>query len=373
MGIPNLDNESQPQDRLLVVDDSKWNLDLMRVQMSKRGYEVHCAQSGFEALDLIKVYSFDLVLLDIMMPEMSGLEMLAQVRKQHSMLNLPIIMVTADDLQEHIIEALRLGANDYIVKPLDMSVAGARIQTQLTLKKLAAMKDQFIKFASHDLKKPLIVSLDIIKTLENECTPGTVLTEDSSELLTMVHKSCENMQHVIEGFLDNGQISDNPVKIINNLNPIVEQCVNSNIEYGKQKQVELKSELATNPPNILGNEFQIMQILDNLIGNAIKFSPSHTTTTISTRYDQNYVYVDISDEGPGLTDEDFKILFTPNKVLSNKPTGNETSSGVGLGLSKQLIEIQSGRIGARNNAGKGVTFWIGLPIQKSKKVERITS
>ncbi|MDH5324040.1 MAG: response regulator [Gammaproteobacteria bacterium] len=355
--------QTEKQHKLLIVDDAEWNRDMMRIQLSQLGFDVDCAADAPEALEMIKSYPYDLILLDIMMPGMNGLEMLAEVRKCHSMLSLPIIMVTADDLQEHIVDALNLGANDYIVKPLSMAVAGARVQTQLSLKKLVAMKEQFVKFASHDLKKPLIVSLEVIKSLEDECKPGLEFTPDNAELLSIAYQSCKYMQSVIDGFLGNKSANE-PDASPHDIQSLLEKCIRNNREYAKQKHIHLKLKSEQNLPKFVGNEFQVTQVLENLIGNAIKFSPAHTTTTIETRFDDHCVYIDICDQGPGFSQQDLKKLFTPNAVLSNKPTGNETSSGVGLGLSKHLIEEQNGHIGAFNNPDQGATFWISLPREQ---------
>ena len=122
---------------LLVVDDNDLNRELIALQLKRHGYLVSEANSGYKALELLQAKHFDLVLLDIMMPGMSGIEVLEHIRKEYSMLNLPVIMVTADDLENSIVDALKRGANDYLIKPLNLSVTFARIKTQLSLRNLA--------------------------------------------------------------------------------------------------------------------------------------------------------------------------------------------------------------------------------------------
>ena len=351
---------------LLVVDDNAINRDLMSLQLTRAGYKVTLADSGYQALDKLVTERFDLILLDIMMPGMSGLEVLEKIRTQHSPLSLPIIMVTADDLEKSIITALRLGANDYLVKPLQLQVALARIKNQLTLKDLAGLKDEFVRFASHDLKKPLIVMLDIAQSLKDECVLGQPVTQDTLELIELINKTGHNMQHVIEGFLhteSNAGAHHEPQYKPVELNRIVAKSMQSNINYAKRKGVTLRQELQNDLPLIEADEFRIAQVLDNLIGNAMKFSPRHSTTIVRTRCDNEFVYTEISDGGPGLNDEDMRKLFTRYAKLSNSPTGSETSSGIGLFMSKQFIDMHHGRIGARNNPTHGATFWFGLPIK----------
>lgn len=354
------------QYRLLVVDDNEMNRSLMQIQLKRQGYTVSVAEGGPQALNMLEEQEFDLILLDIMMPGMNGLEVLEVIRKKHTMLNLPVIMVTADDLQESIIDAMQRGANDYLIKPLNMPVTIARIKSQLTSKDLAALKDEFIRFASHDLKKPLIVIEDVVDTLIQECASTQNIKSDIPEMLDIIKKTAENMSGIIAGFLDTKNLNS-PEDTLDitpaQLNKLVEKSIEANTSYARKKGVLLVEELDPNLPTVNIDAFRITQVLDNLIGNAMKFSPSETTTTVRTRADENYVYAEICDGGPGLTEDDMKKLFQKHAMLSNRPTGGESSTGVGLHLSKQFVDSHQGQIGARNNPANGATFWFSIPIK----------
>ena len=364
--MDNQTKESNKEHTLLVVDDNEMNRQLMSLQFRRAGYTVELAKDGYEALELIEARSYDLVLLDIMMPGINGLQVLEEIRKQHSLINLPIIMVTADDLEESIITSLKLGANDYLTKPLNLPVAMARIQTQLRLKELATLKDEFVRFASHDLKKPVIVMMDIVSELQKSLVPGEQVAHDVPELIELINKTGDNMQQVIEGFLSTETAKQAPQessqKIVE-INHVVDKSLQANESYARKKGVRLKKELSDNLPTIEADEFHLSQVLDNLIGNAMKFSPRDTTTTVKTHADDQYVYTEICDGGPGLTEDDMEKLFTRYASLSSVPTGNETSSGIGLSMSKQFIEQYQGEIGARNNPENGATFWFKIPIK----------
>ena len=358
-------NTSNDRSRLLVVDDIQMNRNLMTQQLLRNGYAVETADCGPAALQLIEQQHFDLILLDIRMPEMDGLEVLRRIRENYTSLALPVIMVTAEDLEESIIEALQIGANDYLVKPLNLSVALARIQAQLTVKHLASLKDEVVRFASHDLKKPLMVMLDIAESLNQELHPGEAVPNDANELLDLLIRTGQNMQQVVSGFLDQRELRQEEKEIKQtplDVNEIVQRSFNTNTNYAERKGINLQQHLADNLPHVSGNEFRLLQVLDNLIGNALKFCPQGAQVEVSTGLDDQGVVIDVKDSGPGLTEDDFSQLFVKNAKLSNKPTGTETSSGVGLAMCKQLITIDNGQIGARNNPGQGVTFWVKLPI-----------
>ena len=351
--------------RLLLVDDDQLARDLMSLRLQRMGYEITVADDGSQALEILKVQNIDLVLLDMMMPGLSGYEVLSEIRKSFSLLSLPVIMVTAHDEQEHIIKALETGANDYLVKPVNMEIALARINTQLTLKSLSSMKDEFLSFASHDLKKPLMLMLDIAHTLKNDFIPQTIVSQQACEDLDLLIRTAADTKDVIEGFLNLESFRSGRIKIQRrgvNLNDIVNKLTKANASYAQKKEVNLMENLDTELPTIQADGLKIMEVLDNLIGNALKFSPKMSRTIVKTRHDESYIYVEVCDSGPGLSDDDVQNLFIKNAELSNKPTGEETSSDLGLAICKQLISLHGGEIGAKNNPERGATFWFKLPI-----------
>src|ERR1700722_7517431 len=126
---------SETSPRLLVVDDDENNRDMLSRRLERKGYSVAQAPEGHSALVAVGRETFDLVLLDIEMPEMNGFEVLKRVRETHPATRLPIIIATARGDREDVVEALRLGANDYVTKPLDFPVVAARVEAQLSLKR----------------------------------------------------------------------------------------------------------------------------------------------------------------------------------------------------------------------------------------------
>ncbi len=140
---------SNEQGSLLVIDDNEMNRDLLSRRLTRRGHTVETAEDGQQALDMIAAQTFDLILLDIMMPGISGFEVLKRIRQSYSGSELPVIMATAKGDTEDVVAALKLGANDYVIKPLDFPVVLARIQTQLEMcRRHKAIKEQANKLES---------------------------------------------------------------------------------------------------------------------------------------------------------------------------------------------------------------------------------
>ena len=137
-------DEPEAPARVLVVDDVELNRSMLSRRLERRGFEVELAEGGKEALNLIRERTYDIVLLDIMMPEVSGYDVLKEVRKHKTPLELPIIMATAKDQGEDVVSAFKLGANDYITKPIDFPVALARIETQLSRKRATEKSERLM-------------------------------------------------------------------------------------------------------------------------------------------------------------------------------------------------------------------------------------
>ncbi|HFD79598.1 MAG TPA: HAMP domain-containing histidine kinase, partial [Gammaproteobacteria bacterium] len=138
--------------------------------------------------------------------------------------------------------------------------------------------------------------------------------------------------------------------------------VTSNRAYAERKQIRLHTRLDEHLPEIQADDTRITQVINNLVDNAIKYAPPGSEVTIHTRHTGNQVCCQVSDEGPGLTDADMDKVFTRYARLSNRPTGGETSTGLGLAICKHIVELHGGEIGVRNNPGKGCTFWFCLPV-----------
>lgn len=383
-----------PGCRVLVVDDNEINRDLLKLRLEVRGYSVETVDGGAEAVALLGPDStsepVDAVLLDIMMPDVSGLDVLRQVRRRRGLDELPIIMTTARDESESVVEALMLGANDYVTKPIDFPVLFARLESQLRLKHLAEQKDEFLAIASHDLKNPLSVVRGFAKMLNVLQPEGSPMTAESRDLVERIVRQTVTMERIVNDFLDfqafeDGRLVLSPHPV--NLHGIATEVVNALSEYAREKQVGVEVVDPARPdggpelPETTGDELRLSQVVENLIGNALKFAAPGSRVTVQIRAgvppppDRTLVQLgahvapntpgvlfEVIDTGPGIPEREKHRLFIKYARLSNRPTGGEKSSGVGLAICKLLIELHGGRIGAQNNAPPpGSTFWFWLP------------
>lgn len=357
---------------ILIVEDEELNRDIMARRFQNKNYNIRFAVNGQEALDMVAAKKPDLILLDVMLPEIMGIQVLHTLRQSYSMVELPIIMVTAIDEDQRIIRALELGASDYVAKPINFPILLARLQTQLSLKQLSALNTEFLATASHDLRKPLTIIQDVANQSRHKLASGQEYSmKEYFDDMTLISKSANYMQGIAECVLDMqasgfGQIRLTRVPL--HVESLVDEVLERNREHANSKQITLVSKHSSERLIVDADRTRISQILDNCVGNAIKFCSSGDHVTLAIKQLDNKVFVEVSDTGPGLTESDMQDLFKKDVKLSNKPTNGEPSNGLGLPICKQLIELHKGEIGAYNNEDKGATFWFSLPKFKLKTI-----
>lgn len=378
--------------RILIVDDEPANRELLEAFLSVLGHDTELAVNGIEALEKLNE-SHDLVLLDVMMPGIDGFEVARRIREGTSAPSIPICMVTALSEKEQRLRAVECGVNDFISKPIDQSELRIRInsllkakETQDTIKeyqakleeqnrtlqknlesleKASELKDEFIRIASHDLKNPLTCILGFATVVKQLVRPGTVMTEGADEYLSRIILHTKTMSKIISDFLDFQLMEEGHLthsKELINLNQIVQFAIDQNSAYAKIKEITIHSELTENLAIVKADASQIGQVIDNLLSNALKFSRKKDSVTLRTFESNGDVIVEVIDNGPGLTEKDLSLLFVKYAKLSNKPTGGEKSSGLGLAICKTMIELNGGKLGGRNHETAGSVFWFSLPV-----------
>ena len=352
-------------DKVLIVDDNQFNRDLLEQELLDQSYVVYQAENGKKALEILQEKKPDIILLDIMMPGISGIEVLKKIRKEYSVSELPIIMVTAKGHSHDVVEALVIGANDYVVKPVDFPVLLARIQTHLTLKKLSQQKDEFIRVASHDLKNSLATIYGMAKVLDNMSHSGDTNSDIFQDFCRKIIFAANNMNEIIVDFLDFQAIEDGKLELSIdkiNLNDIAKKFVESNKVLADSKNIKLVMECRDDLPAVDADARRIGQVMENLISNAVKYCPADSVVYIKTLANESMVLFEVIDNGPGLAIGDMKKVFDRYSRLGNQPIGVDRGSGLGLTICKMLIDLHDGEIGVQNNNDGGATFWFSLKI-----------
>ena len=361
--------------RVLIVDDEPMNVMLLE-RLFTREYDVVTASNGREALELLNTKPFDCLLLDIMMPGMSGLQVLETLRAEPITADLPVILVSALADRQDVVRGLKLGANDYVPKPIEMDVLSARVQTQVMLKQLQdqrklaiaeleraqELKDRLLRIASHDLKSPL-ANIGMIRYLLRDAVADN---PTALEFVDMLDNVSEHMLAVVRDFLDTAAIQSGELDLVPELVPVSDVVNEVCQQYrlaARRKQITL--EVAHLDGEIHADRMRSVQALDNLISNAIKYSPMDSVVTITSHVLDDVMRISVTDSGPGIPSEERSRLFTQFGRLSTRPTGGESSTGLGLWIVKHLVTIQGGRVGVDTAPGGGSTFWMELPTDRA--------
>lgn len=241
------------------------------------------------------------------------------------------------------------------------------IQNDVTARvELEEAREFFLQVASHDLKSPLHAILLTARAFDTIAPVGTTISENLHGMLANIASRAREMQGIIDDYLDLQTLDSGRMKIERtpvDLNQLMDRVLTGNSEYAARKRIIFHQECSSELLPVMGDERKITQVAQNLVNNAIKFSQPDSRVTVRIGEEGQSMRVEVSDEGPGLSPEDLRKIFGKFTRLSNSPTGGEKSSGLGLHISKRLMETQGGDIGVFNNPERGATFWFSLPRQ----------
>ncbi|MDQ1363227.1 MAG: two-component system, sensor histidine kinase and response regulator [Pseudomonadota bacterium] len=351
---------------ILVVEDEAINRNIITWRMQGTNYKIRFAVTGQEALDQVAVKKPDLILLDVMLPEIMGLQVLHTLRQSYSMVDLPVIMVTGIDENERIVRALELGANDYVTKPINFPILLARMQTQLSLKQLAAMNTEFLATASHDLRKSLAKIASTANQSRLKLASGNVNPQQLLDDFTLISQSALQISNITSCVLDmqtSGFAQIRLTKTPVQMEQLVEESMASQRDTVRHKQLQLVGPQHSQRLVVEADRNRIRQVLDHLIENAIISTAPGGCIRVNLLLANEQVRVEVIDDGAGLREEFMPMLLQDNELDLARNFDN-------LALCKQLIELHQGELGVMaQDAGKGTTFWFSLPLFKLRTVE----
>jgi two-component system sensor histidine kinase/response regulator len=352
---------------VLIIDDQAQNLKLIGTVLTMAGYEVICASSGEAAFELLAASTPGLILLDMNMPGMNGIEVCSKFKKKACWADIPIIFLSAADDKNLIVEALECGAIDYVTKPFNQAELLSRVRTHLALKRareqlrdLAEDKDELLGLLTHDLGNDLaglqlnaVVLETQLDTLPAFCAP----------LVVNIARSTEVMTTFVEQFLTNQsaeRIQVQPEAL--DIRTFLQEAAERHALVAEAKRITLFVELPEHPLYARADRQGLPRVIDNLLSNAIKFSPAGSCVTLNAGLGPlEWTHFSVCDEGPGFTAEDRKKMFLRYGRLSARPTAGEHSTGLGLSIVKRLVEDMKGSIIVESKAGTGAFIVVRLP------------
>jgi signal transduction histidine kinase len=407
------DNNITPEHSslILIVDDVPENVSLLGTILRQCGYKISIAETGNQAIKSVKMSSPDLILLDVMMPDVDGLEVCRRLKGDHTTRDIPIIFLTAKVQIEDKIEGLKLGGSDYITKPFNPTEVVARVKTHLNLKiandtikkyndeleilleartkelirsERQAAFAQFIQGIMHNLKNPLAAvkgfnDLIEIKRAKTERHVSSV-SDRGSELSNLFKSMKEDLQSVNEILNDLVLMIDSMmVKSLNDKSIEVKlvdlnDVIRRELKFLKTDQVfkniiKKHIQLSVKPLNIEVVPGEISQVIQNVLHNAIEavHDKIDGAITVQSGAEDEIVYFEVMDNGPGIPEENLTRIFDPFFTTKSFVNSDNRfrSSGIGLGLymCSEIMKSYGGKIRAESVPNTQTTFIVSLPIK----------
>jgi two-component system sensor histidine kinase/response regulator len=353
---------------LLIVDDQESNIQVVGAALGKLGFEILPATGGLQAFQRLAVCRPDLILLDLLMPEMDGFEVCRRIRENANWAEIPIIFLSSADDKGLIVRALESGGVDYITKPFNHAELVTRVRTHLALKhardalkQLAEDRDELLGILTHDLKSHL-GGMDLSAQLLRDRTEA-VADPKLRLMAENISQSSSRMLAFVKEFLANAS-ADHGLNLKTesiSLKDAASRVVQQHREAAKRKQLVLQTFLEEDGALVQADLAALNQVLDNLVSNAIKFSPPGKQIRLTVcPPGARYVECQVQDEGPGFTENDKTRMFCRYSRLSARPTGGEPSTGLGLSIVKKLVLAMQGELACESTAGGGATFTFRL-------------
>ncbi|MCO4783102.1 MAG: response regulator [Candidatus Cloacimonetes bacterium] len=355
--------------KILVADDSATLRQRICEFMKLEGFETIEASNGEEAVELAFEHRPDLILLDVVMPKISGIDVCKQLKRSGEFQQTPILMLTVKTSAYDVSEAFKAGANDYIRKPFGAEELLLRIRVHLQtkslvteLERLNSIKNDFIGMASHDIRTPLTNILGLTIYLKN-------LLKDKSEdidfALDNIETEGDRIIQMVDTMLDLSVIQSGKFTLIKQptlLSSFLDEAFKRSSRLGERKQIIFELKNDSKRDEIYIDPYRAHQIMDNLVSNAIKYSPENTTVKIFVKDSDENLEISVVDQGIGISQENIDKIFAP--FFRDTTTETYEVKGVGLGLAivKKIVDEYDGSVSIENLDEGGTKISFCIPV-----------
>jgi signal transduction histidine kinase len=377
-------NEAPSPSRILVIDDELGLREGCRRALKRQGYEVEVAATGQEGLVKVQADHFDLVLVDVMMPDISGIDLL-QIIHGHAP-DTVCIIITGYATVELAVAAMKMGAYDFVAKPFSDDIlilavgkglegrrleqearrlrhieeeAGRLANEKAMLEELNRVKSAFMRKVAHELRAPIAA----IQSFLNSILEGYGSPETQHLMEQKAAERAGELLELVDDLLNLSRIKDvklEPIKRELNLATVLDDVLSLHGPEAAEKQITLEVECQTCPP-ISADPVYIKQLWTNLISNAIKYTPKGGRVTVRLFPQAETIVGQVADTGIGIAKEDLPRLFEEFFRTEQAKAFAQHGTGLGLAIVKQIVQEYGGEIQVESEPGIGTTFTFRLP------------
>lgn len=373
-------NINTANSEILIVDDVEENIKVLGHILKINQYKISVALSAREALTHLSANLPDLILLDVMMPDMNGFELCEKLKNDEKTRHIPVIFVTAKFQQEDIMIGFDLGAEDYIVKPFNPSELLARVNVHLELKKsrdlikaqnkelldLNESKNKFFSIIAHDIRNPVSSIYGFSELLEHNY--AVMQEEERRESIHILFQSVAQLKEMIEHLLEWGKMQMNMIDFnpqYCNVKEMAQMVFHYLAVQAEVKKIRFQESLPWDA-EIYADPNMLKSILSNLISNAVKFSKHTGVVSLEFNETETSWEIKVSDQGTGMSEETKTRLFKLETHVSRRGTEGEKGAGIGLILSNEFAAKHGGKIVVESKLNEGSSFIVVLPKNNRK-------
>jgi two-component system sensor histidine kinase/response regulator len=370
---------------ILVVDDDEGNRDVLSRRLESQGYSVDTAENGERALEMLRGDTFDLVLLDILMPGTDGFDVLKAIKAEKKLENIPVIMISALEEVDSVARCIEMGAEDYLSKPFDPVMLKARLgacldkkrlrdreaflfeelkQNYKRLQELERLRDDLTRMIIHDLRTPLTSLITGIQTIE---AVGE-LSKDQKEVLQISLDGGGSLLGIINDLLDVEKLECGAMQLEYaevSVSELISSAVCQVAALAEAKHLKLVQTIYDGLPLFAADEKKLVRTLVNLLGNAINFTPSGGQITVEANRadEERFMMFSVTDTGTGIPVEAFERIFEKFGQVQTRKSGQSGGTGLGLTFCKLAVEAHGGKIKVESSP-EGSRFAFTIPLER---------
>lgn len=365
--------------KILIVDDVMSNVLLLKVLLTNEKFAIATASNGRQALEQVEKENPDLVLLDVMMPDMSGFEVAQHLKSNPNTADIPIIFLTALNSTADIVKGFQVGANDFISKPFNKEELIIRVTHQISLvaakrlilskteelQRTIAGRDKLYSVIAHDLRSPM-GSIKMVLNMLILNLPSKKIGAEMYELLTMANQTTEDVFSFLDNLLKWTKSQIGKLNVVYqdvDLVEVTDGVIEIFSMVASLKKIRIR-EMKPEKMMVNADIDMLKTVVRNLLSNAIKFSKENSEVLVKMEEVDGMAVVSVQDHGCGISEEGQKKLLHTDTHFSTFGTNNEEGSGLGLLLCKDFVVKNGGKLWFTSKEGEGSIFSFSIPVKK---------
>ena len=365
--------------KILIVDDVMSNVLLLKVLLKNEKFAIATASNGRQALEQVEKENPDLVLLDVMMPDMSGFEVAQHLKSNPNTADIPIIFLTALNSTADIVKGFQVGANDFISKPFNKEELIIRVTHQISLvaakrlilskteelQRTIAGRDKLYSVIAHDLRSPM-GSIKMVLNMLILNLPSEKIGAEMYELLTMANQTTEDVFSLLDNLLKWTKSQIGKLNVVYqdvDLVEVTDGVIEIFSMVASLKKIRIH-EMKPEKMMVNADIDMLKTVVRNLLSNAIKFSKENSEVLVKMEEVDGMAVVSVQDYGCGISEEGQKKLLHTDTHFSTFGTNNEEGSGLGLLLCKDFVVKNGGKLWFTSKEGEGSIFSFSIPVKK---------